>query len=96
MLWTDGRYFIQANMELSSSWEPDEIWDGGTLTWATGSCRICEKETWWGLIHPVHAALPTVELQGKLRKSRNTSAVRRGEPRGSDLGKAAEVGPAAQ
>ena len=69
MLWTDGRYFIQANMELSSSWNLMKSGMEGTPDLGDWLLQNLRKGDVVGIDPSVHAALPTVELQGKLRKA---------------------------
>ena len=68
MLWTDGRYFLQAKMELSSSWELMKSGLKDTPDLGEWLCKNLQKGDLVGIDPTVHAALPTVELQKQLQK----------------------------
>ncbi|CAE7237936.1 APP2 [Symbiodinium sp. CCMP2456] len=69
MLWTDGRYFIQAKMELSSSWKLMKSGIDGTPDLGDWLLQNLRQGDLVGIDPSVHAALPTLELQSKLRKA---------------------------
>ncbi|OLP97088.1 putative Xaa-Pro aminopeptidase P [Symbiodinium microadriaticum] len=69
MLWTDGRYFIQAKMELSSSWKLIKSGIEGTPDLGDWLSQNLRQGDLVGIDPSVHAALPTLELQSKLRKA---------------------------
>ena len=68
-LWTDGRYFIQAKMELSSSWQLMKSGIQGTPDIDDWLIQNLQKGDVVGIDPTVHAALPAVELQSKLQKA---------------------------
>ena len=69
MLWTDGRYFIQAKMELGSSWKLMKSGIEGTPDLGDWLSQNLRQGDLVGIDPSVHAALPTLELQSKLRQA---------------------------